>query len=230
MKNLFLLAILAVFFVACNSENSSENKESTDATKTEESSSTASTGDKKYEIKEGFVKYKMSMMGMETVTELYFKDHGQVEATITNAEMMGQKMVTKSLQKDGYMYGYSDLTDKGTKIKIDGEGAAASGETPKMDVAAIKAMGGKEIGNEDFLGKSCIVFEMEKDGAKSKFWIWKNLLLKMSASQQGMEVVMEATEVSESPSFPEGVFELPDNIEFTEPNLEADFDVEGAEG
>lgn len=231
MKNLLLLALLAMFVFACNSddsknsENTEENSGNTETTEQESSS----TGEKKYEIEEGFVKYKMSMMGMDTEVNLYFKDYGRMEATVTKAEMMGQKMTTNTLQKGGYIYSYTDLTDKGAKVKLDGEGSEG-GETPKMDVAAIKAMGGTEIASEEFAGKKCTVFELEKDGAKSKFWIWKNILLKMTAEQQGMVVTMEATEVQESPSFPDGTFELPSNIEFTEQNLDADFEDTDAKG
>ena len=68
------------------------------------------------------------------------------------------------------------------------------------------------------------------NGENSKFWIWKGLMLKMTATQNNMEVTMEATEINETSDFPSGTFDIPKDIEFVEPNLEADFDVEGAQG
>jgi hypothetical protein len=94
----------------------------------------------------------------------------------------------------------------------------------------ILAQGGKKVDSEEILGKKCDVYEINTDTEKSKFWIWKSLLLKMSASQNGMEAIMEATEIKETSDFPEGIFDIPQDIEFTEPNLEADFDEEGAQG
>lgn len=185
--------------------------------------------EKKYEIEEGFVKYKMDIMGMEVEINLYFKEYGQLESTITNAEMMGQKMSNITLQKDGFIYGYSNLSNKGVKSKIVYDGSDLGNKGPQFDVASIKKLGGKELGKEKFLDKNCIVFELEQNDAKSKFWIWKNIMLKMTAIQQGMEMTMEATEFSESPDFPDGIFELPDNIELVDKNEEPSVEVEESE-
>ncbi len=225
MKNLLLLALLAMFIISCGSNESTNN---TPDEQTTEETETKSTNNR-YDIESGFVKYKMSMMGMETHVTQYFKDYGKTEATITEMEMMGQKMKTTNLRKDNYIYGYSEGQKQGTKIKMDNE-AVAEGEMAKLDEKTILAQGGKKVDSEEILGKKCDVYEINTDTEKSKFWIWKSLMLKMAATQNGMEATMEATEINETSDFPAGIFDIPQNIEFTEPNLEADFDENGAKG
>ena len=226
MKNLLLLALLAMFIISCGSNESNENQ--TDENQTEEKKDNVNVS-KKYDIESGYVKYKMSMMGMETHVVQYFKDYGNTEATITEMEMMGKKMKTTSLRKDGFIYGYSADQKQGTKVKLEDE-TVAEGEMAKLDEEMILAQGGKKVAGEAILGKDCNVYEINTETEKSKFWIWKSLVLKMTASQSGMEATMEATEIKESPDFPEGIFDVPTDIEFVEPNLEADFDEEGAKG
>jgi hypothetical protein len=227
MKNLLLLALLAMFIISCGSNESTEN--TTDEQTNEETTGENTSSNQKYDIESGYVKYKMSMMGMETHVTQYFKNYGKTEATITEMEMMGQKMKTINIRKDNYIYGYSEGQKQGTKVKMD-DAAVAEGEMAKLDEKTILAQGGKKVDSEEILGKKCDVYEINTDTEKSKFWIWKSLLLKMSASQNGMEAIMEATEIKETSDFPEGIFDIPQDIEFTEPNLEADFDEEGAQG
>ena len=227
MKNLLFLALIAMFIFSCGSGESKDNKNEEQTT--EKSTTEKKEQDKKYEIESGFIKYKMSMMGMETKVTQYFKDYGKTEATVTEMEMMGQKMKTTSLRKDDYFYSYTEDQKKGTKLKMDDE-AVAEGEMAKIDEKTILAQGGKKLSSEELLGKECAVYEVSTNGENSKFWIWKGLMLKMTATQNNMEVTMEATEINETSDFPSGTFDIPKDIEFVEPNLEADFDVEGAQG
>ncbi|NJO91631.1 MAG: hypothetical protein HC831_23700 [Chloroflexia bacterium] len=138
-------------------------------------------------------------------------------------------MKTTNLRKDNYIYGYSEGQKQGTKVKIENE-SVVEGEMAKLDEKSILAQGGKKVDGEEILGKKCDVYEINTDAEKSKFWIWKSLMLKMTATQNGMEATMEATEINETSDFPAGIFDVPQDIEFTEPNLEADFDEDGAKG
>jgi hypothetical protein len=230
MKNLLLLALFAMFIISCGSNESTEN--TTDENTTDETTVEENINDtKKYDIESGYIKYKMSMMGMETSVIQYFKEYGKTEKTITEMEMMGKKMKTSSLKKDGYIYGYTAEQKQGTKMKLDKTGVA-EGEMAKLDEKSILAQGGKKVAGEEILGKKCDVYEINTDTETSKIWIWKSLVLKMTASQNGMEgaMTMEATEIKETSDFPAGTFDVPKGIEFVEPNMEADFDEEGAKG
>ncbi|NJO91632.1 MAG: hypothetical protein HC831_23705 [Chloroflexia bacterium] len=61
MKNLLLLALLAMFIISCGSNESTEN--TTDEQTTEETATKSTNDIKRYDIESGYIKYKMSMMG-----------------------------------------------------------------------------------------------------------------------------------------------------------------------
>ncbi|MDF1546429.1 MAG: hypothetical protein P1P88_01315 [Bacteroidales bacterium] len=221
MKNLLIFALMAMFVIACNSNGTN------DAENNDEQSS----GIKKYDIESGYITYKMSMMGMDTKTTMYFKDYGKTEASITEMEMMGQKSTTKMLRKDNIVYSYSLEQKMGTKMKMGAEDIAAEGEMGRLDEKTIvDQMGGTKMGTEKILGKECVVYEVTIDDAKSKYWIWENMVFKMVASQNQMEVTMEAVDFKETSDFPAGTFDVPTDIKFTDPNEVTDFDKEDAAG
>ncbi len=202
------------FIVYSQNNNSALNDNSA------KSATVTTEKEKKYEIEKGFIKYKINVMGLDIEVNKYFMEYGQLESTRSITETLGQKAVNTTLQKEGYLYSYSNRNKKGIKFKIDNDESDPENSTPKYDEATIKQLGGKELGQEYLLNKNCLVLELEQNDGKSKFWLWKNILLKMAASQHGMEVIMEAIEFSESPDFPDGIFELPDNIEFVDQNEE----------
>lgn len=219
MKNLFLLTLLAMFAFACNSTNSGNDD-----------NDEQSSASKKYEVKSGYIVYKMSMMGMDTKTTMYFKDYGKTEASVTEISLMGQTSTNKMLHKDEFVYQYSVEQKTGTKIKMTEEEMASNGEAVKLDEKTIVGdMGGKKIGTEEVLGKECTVYEVNIESAVTKYWIWKNLIFKMVARQDENEVTMEAVEFKETSDFPDGTFEVPSDINFTDPST-SDFDQEDAEG
>jgi len=191
MKKLLLLSMLAILIFSCS--NSSN---------------------KRYGIKSAIITYKNSMMGMETTKMVYFKDYGNIEANSVDAGMMGMPGKQYSLQKDGFLYIYQEGQKEGMKIKITDSIANAQSELFNED--SIVKDGGKKVGNEKILDKECIVYEISKDGVSSKIWIWNKIFLKMALSQQGLEVIVEATEIKETDDFPKGIFDLPADINFKE--------------
>ncbi len=225
MRNLLLLSLLAIFVFACNSTNKSTESDQKDG---------QNTSGKKYEIESGIISYKMNMMGMETKMTTYFKDFGKIEASITETDMMGQNTKIQTLQKDNYAYTYTSGQNIGTKVKMNDKNVADETGGQKLDEAAILKMGGKKIGAEKILGKDCIIYELADNGATSKIWIWKSLFLKTVVSQNEMQMTMEAVDIKETSDFPAGVFELPQNVKFTEPqnNIqpEKDFEDKNAKG
>lgn len=209
MKNLILVSLLAIFAFACNSDDSST---------------------KRYGIKSGIIVYKNSLMGMEYKVTQYFKKYGEIEASVTEMDMMGQKNTQTQLRLDGWYYSYSQGQTQGAKFKINAP--EDSTESEMLTEEAILKKGGKKVGEEKILEKNCTVYEFEEMGSKSKIWVWKNMILKMVASQGEMEVVMEAVELKETSDFPDGIFEIPASINFVEmPNQTQDFEnMEGMDG
>jgi hypothetical protein len=187
MKNLILLSIVAVFLYSC-----------TDTT------------NKRYEIKSASVKYKHSMMGTETTKMVYFKEYGDIEATTSDMSYMGMKGKQVSLQKEGFLYIFLEGEKEGMKMKMED----SIFKSQILNEENITKEKGKKTGTEKILGKECTVYEINEGGVPSKIWVWKKIPLKVTYSQQGVEVVMEALELNESPDFPEGIFDLPSTVTF----------------
>jgi hypothetical protein len=187
MKKLILLSIVAVFLYSC-----------------------ADTKDKKYEIKSASIKYKNSMMGTETTKMVYFKEYGDIEATTSDMAFMGMKGKQVSLQKEGFLYIFLEGEKEGMKMKM--EDSIVKSQI--LNEENITKEHGKKTVTEKVLGKECTVYEINEGGVPTKIWIWKKLPLKVTYSQQGVEVVMEAVELNESPDFPQGIFDLPSTVTF----------------
>ncbi len=210
MKKIYLLSLIALFFFACN-----------EGTSTDESV--------KYPFESGIVKYENDVMGMKTTLTLYIKDYGDVECSVSEVEMMGRKMTMKSLIKDGYLYSLAMDQKSGTKMKIDPEFSTYSFDTDMFE-EKIDSLGGKKLGTEEILGKTCQIYSMMQEGAEQKMWIWKNMLMKMSAEQNGMVMGMEVKSIEETNNFPDGIFDIPADYNITdEPEMDMDVDEFGDE-
>jgi len=225
MKKLsyFLIASALLAFAACGSsetDNKDSAKVSAEVEVKDESSETASTGKdaKRFEIKEGMIEYEMNIMITTVKMTTYFKDYGAVQASIMETDMMGVKTVERELQKNGEHYRFKMTEKTGEKIIMDTE------ETDPMEInfanlsdeakAKYKI---KETGEEKFLDKPCKIFTTEAEEGTSKMWIWKGIPLKMSVAAQGMNFdLLTAKKVSESPTFPADIFEIPAGFTITE--------------
>lgn len=220
---------MILFIVACNSEN-----ESNETNGSIENSDNKNNKDKKYKIESGIINYKMDMMGMETKMSVYFKEFGKIEASYTETEMMGERTVIRTLQKDNYYYTFTPGKNTGTKFQMVGNEIVDESAMQKLNEADIIKLGGKKIGTEKILGKECSIYELIQNDVDTKVWIWNSMFLKTIASQNGMEMKMEAYEIKETTNFPAGIFDVPKNIKFSDPakNIEpeGDFENQDAEG
>jgi len=225
MRNLLLLSLLAILVFGCNTtetSNSSDRKNEN------------GTSDKKYAIKSGIINYKINMMGMETKMNVFFQDYGKTEASVTETEIMGKKAILQTLQKDNFYYNFSTDKKTGSKYQMNGNDTTEEPGTKKMTVAYILKKGGKKVGSEKILDKDCNIYQYTENGVESKVWIWHNMFLKNIVSQNGMEMIMVATKIEETNSFPSGIFEVPKNIIFSNPademKSDPDFENKDAKG
>jgi len=225
MKKINLLLVLSLIFILSCNNSEKKGDESKDSSKVENSNSSEKSsmeGKEKYGIENGMVKYQMDMMGMVMNMTIWFKDFGKFECTETDAALFGQKSITRAFQKDGFAYTV-DMTNKtGTKIKItdspDEVNPADINFENLSDEMKTKYQL-KTIGSETVSGKNCTIYSMKYNGSEGKFWVWKNIPMKYEFAQQGVKVVVKAIEVSESPSFPAGIFEIPSGITFQEMDM-----------
>ncbi|MBK7227823.1 MAG: hypothetical protein IPH97_02880 [Ignavibacteriales bacterium] len=71
-------------------------------------------------------------------------------------------------------------------------------------------MGANKIGSEDFLGKSCDVYEMKSTG--TKLWVWEWLTSKSITQSRGIEINLTATRINEGGSVPSEKFKIPKKL------------------
>lgn len=231
MKKILPLLIAVMFVFSCNtdSKNSDSSKDEAKEVSKKEAANGASqtskdevTKDndlsgtvKMYDIKSGYIKYKMNIEGMVKFMTLFFKDYGNELAISSETEVNGKKEIGHMLQKDGYLYTYKEGQRQGLKLKNSDDKMENPFKSTIVDEKVISKAGGKKIGTEKFAGKECDVYEMtvKETNNIAKIWLWKGVALKMADKNSAF---MEAVEVEETSDFPKGIFDLPESVKFME--------------
>lgn len=163
-----------------------------------------------YPLQTGSVEYVMSMMGAENTLTMYFKDNGNTQCSDAKISIFGMNKHTRtiingkmvsSLDMDGKTYTQVELTDEELKKQA----------RYLSDETIMQEEGVKKEGDEEFLGKTCQVYSMNKDGADIKFWSWSGLMLKMETMAQGMSINLIAKSISEDAP-DESLFAIPDDF------------------
>ena len=209
---LALLASVALLF-------SCKSKTSETATPENPAASETSTPKGKYAIKSGIVQYKTEMMGMEVMQTLTFDNYGKKEATDVEMEMMGVKVHTVNLTKDGFIYNLDMVKKTGTKspeVNI----ANASIDFENLTEEMVKEMELKKLGTEEFLGKTCekMSIDNKKMGMKGTFLVYKGVALKSETDLGSMKMNLLAEKFEENPTIPAEKFEVPSDIKIMESN------------
>lgn len=212
----FILATTIAILLSCG-QKTGKNASNPDATAKEMAQEMAST--KTYQVD---YKITMDMQGMKSTTIskqwIDLKNDRVAMETQTETDMMGQKTKESSLiiDNDGWSYIINLATKTGVKMKSDeNEDDPMENIKPDDDETfreMIEKEGGKIIGNENFLGKNCIVVEMTSEGKTMKMWYYKGIPLKMTSKTY----TMEATKFEEAVSIPNSKFEIPKGITISE--------------
>lgn len=208
---LISLAIVAslILLFSCKSKTSETSATSENSAATE-----TATPKGKYAIKSGIVEYKTQMMGMDMKQTITFDDYGQKEATDVEANMMGVKIHTVTITKDGFIYTLDMEKKTGTKI---------SGKSPDIDFEnlseqMVKDMNLKKEGTEEYLGKTCekMSIDYTKMKMKGTFLVYKGVALKSDTDMGTMKVNLIGEKFEENPSIPASKFEIPADIKIIE--------------
>lgn len=211
MKNI-LFSISALIFAVVLFSCSGKSSDST--TKTEPGASASKVSKGKYAIKSGIVEYKTSMMGMDMKQTLTFDDYGAKEATDVEMDMMGVKIHTVTITKDGFIYTLDMEKKTGTKI---------SGKSPDIDFEnlsqdMVKDMNLKKEGTEEYLGKTCekMSIDYTKMKMKGTFLVYKGVALKSETDMGTTKINLVGEKFIENPEIPAQKFEVPDDIKIVE--------------
>ena len=213
---IFMLAFLGTILLSCGTK-SSQNASNPDANVKDVAEVLAST-------KTYYIEYVTKMESEDVKSNTLMKQWVDVENNLiaieseSENEMMGQKTKTNTLMLTNKNGGYViDMNEK-TGIKMN---TADDEENPADNIKPedfetfrqiIESEGGKVLGNENFLGKDCIVTELTEDGNTMKMWYYKGIPLKMESK----DYTMIATRFEESITIPASRFELPASIKISE--------------
>lgn len=205
---------------------------------------------KRYELKSGIVEYETTISGKvlgSTISgsgyeKLYFKDWGAVElkesqsAKTSTMKFFGKKKTetekshemnkldngkTYSVDFDQQqIYASRDMAmDMTTSFHPD----ADAGDVGKN---MLESMGGQKIGNEEFMGYDCEIWEL----AGGKQWMYKGVMLKLEMTALGITTVTQATSVDFNTTVADKYFQLPDfPIEQEEGFMDDDMNANDAE-
>ncbi len=219
MKNL-LIFVFFVSFISCNG-NKDITKETLEIQQQEPTL-------KRYDVKSGMVTYKITIKGKvmgSTVSgsgteNLYFKNWGAVELVeeqstkTTKIKFFGKEKTeiqsTHTIAKLDNGKSYHVDFDKAT-IYLRRDPAMEFMKNTNTDVgnagmSMLESMGGKKIGEENFLGYPCEIW----DAMGTKQWIYKGVSLKLESKIMGITTIKEATSAKFNISVAEKYFQLPD--------------------
>ena len=179
-------------------------------------------GYKRYGLESGIVEFRVEANMMKTSETIYFDRWGLRETKQRRTEInVGSISQTQNAMEflDGETTVNVDLDNKrGTRIKNNLLTTIADRTSSKnMEEASekfLKAMGGKKIGEEAVLGKTCQVWDIQS--LKAKNWVWKNIALKAESGLGGMTTTITAVRVEENAKIPVEKFKIPDGIPITE--------------
>ncbi len=183
---------------------------------------------KRYDVKSAIIQYNTTTSGKtfgstikgSGTESLYFKDWGAVElieeqstqTTVTKIFGRGKTTTTnthtvKKLDNgENYLANFDKKTTYLTRdlgMDMMKQSNTDAGEAGK---SMLESMGGKKIGNEDFMGYNCEVWSVP--GGKQ--WMYKGVVLKLQMKMLGITTVKEATSVKINVSVPDSNFKLPD--------------------
>jgi len=212
-----VLIVLSTAICSCKSKTS----EPADSTE-KQTVAAKETSKGKYAIKSGIVEYNNQMMGMDSKQVLTFDDYGEKEATEVMMEMMGTKIHTLTITKEGFVYNIDLVKKTGTKRP------ELTGKLPtdidfeNLTKEMIKDMNIKKEGTEKFLGRNCekVTIDSKEMGLKGTYLTYKGIALSVNTDMGTIKMKLEAKKFEENPKIPAEKFEVPEDIVITE---EAEF-------
>ena len=208
---LALLASVALLF-SCKSKTSE-----TAATTENPAATETATPKGKYAIKSGIVEYKTQMMGMDMKQTLTFDDYGKKETIDLEMDMMGVKIHTVTITKDGFMYTLDMEKKTGTKVPSY-QGTNQNIDFENLSEEMVKDMNLKKEGTEEYLGKTCekMSIDYTKMKMKGTFLVYKGVALKSDTDMGTMKMKLVGEKFTENPEIPAEKFEVPADVKITD--------------
>lgn len=220
MKKIFLfsLSLLIALLITNCGDNLKKDNQPSETTK-------KSNFQKRYGVKSGIIEYDLSGIQEGTKT-LYFDDWGMKQAEYTRS-VISVNGYTKAINLvniiDGeYQYTINLDQKTGTKTRnpIIKEMEELKYEKGFIEFGEqmILKMGAEKIGNENFLGKDCDVYEIKK--SNTKLWVWNWIILKSEIKSGRINIGTTATKIETDVKIPSSKFALPEKVVLNEVDLD----------
>ena len=219
MKIIFLLTAVLITSLILLSCGESGKDESSNLGKYSDSEF-----QKVFGIKSGVIEYVISGSQEGTKT-LYFDNWGMKQAEYMRS-ILTVKGFTKPINKlsviDGeFQYNINMDQNSGTRTRNQilrtMEQLSGQKSFNEFGEQMLLSMGANKIGSEDFLGKTCDVYEMRSTG--TKLWVWEWITLKSETNSRGLEINITATRINEG-SVPKEKFKIPEKVILNEVDLD----------
>lgn len=194
----------------------------------DESSNLGKNSDSEFQkvfgIKSGVIEYVISGSQEGTKT-LYFDNWGMKQAEYMRS-ILTVKGFTKPINKlsviDGeFQYNINMDQNSGTRTRNQilrtMEQLSGQKSFNEFGEQMLLSMGANKIGSEDFLGKTCDVYEMRSTG--TKLWVWEWITLKSETNSRGLEINITAARINEG-SVPKEKFKIPEKVILNEVDLD----------
>jgi hypothetical protein len=214
MKKSLLIVFVLVIIFSC--KNTPSTKEANSDTK-EVSTTNANVSKERYAIKSGIVEYNTQVMGMDVKQTMTFDNYGKQDIQEVEMDMMGTKIHTVTLTRDGYIYNLDMVKRTGTKSIVTSMNNANI-DFENLSDEVIKEMDLKKLGTEEFLGKTCekMSIDYKKGGMKGTYLVYKGVALMVDTDMGSMKMKLVAEKFIENPEIPATRFEIPSDITITE--------------
>lgn len=233
MKTIYLLLItLFIFNVSCSGDEKPTPTKKQETIKSEDLSNAdlqeneivpkakaieddpELEGIKKCEYKTGIIKYKTT--GFTTGSQiLYFDTWGFRNAVEQSIVINGRDIKNRIITTEDWVYQMNITEQHFVKIpNMDNDLYKSLYKQFKDNVKAtdtlMSASGGIKIRSEKVFGKMCDVWQV--DAATT--WLWKGIIVKSVMHLPMGKLIFEATEIKIDIKVPEGIFDIPSDIEF----------------
>ncbi len=200
---------------------------------TTESSSIATP--KRYELQSGVVTYEpMEIMGIKSVSTLYFDDYGRKEAreTVTDSNIMGMKTHEKKVDITDGDYLISYEVEKIVNGKDETSKVATKTDMRKARQMAMKMVKGfdleqmkrdfdyREEGSEEVAGVTGTKYSVSFNKERKEERVYGVLYKKISLKTQMAGMTIKAARIDENVSVPSIKFEVPAGYTIKEVDLE----------
>jgi len=154
---------------------------------------------------------------MDMKQTLTFDDYGKKEATDVEMEMMGTKIHTVTLTKDGFVYTI-DMVKKTATKSPSYQGSNQNIDFENLSEEMVKDMKLKKEGTEEFLGKTCekMSIDYEKMKMKGSYLVYKGIPLMVDTDMGSMKMKLIGEKFTENPEIPPAKFEVPEGITIAE--------------